>query len=140
MAASSLIAPFMLMLLLTFGVWLLTMGRRIAYMRAHDIDAQEVATPQQLQDRIPAHIHQASNNLKNLFELPVIFYALVLLLYATDAVDMLHLSAAWVFVCFRMLHSAVHCTFNNINARFGTYLVSSIALWTMVLRATYQFF
>lgn len=140
MDAALIVPPIILMFSLTFMVWILTMGRRIAYMMANDIDAQEVATPQQLLERIPAQVHQASNNLKNLFELPVIFYALGLLLYATDAVDTVHLSAAWIFVSFRILHSAVHCTFNNVNARFATYLISSVALWTMVIRAAFQLF
>lgn len=135
---SAILWPLVWMFVLTFVVWLLTMGRRIAYMMTHDIDAQEVATPQQLQERIPAHVHKASNNLKNLFELPVIFYALTLLLYVTKHVDSVHVGAAWAFFGFRALHSAVHCTFNNVNARFATYLLSSIALWTMMIRAVAQ--
>lgn len=140
MDATPILIPLLLMFLLTLVVWLTTMGRRIRYMMEHDIDAQEVSTPQQLQERIPEHVHHASNNFKNLFELPVIFYALVAILLTTNAVDVIHLSAAWVFVIFRVVHSLVHCTFNNVNARFGAYLVSSLALWAMVLRAVFQCF
>jgi hypothetical protein len=75
-----------------------------------------------------------SDNLKNLFELPVIFYAAVLYLYVTRQVDALHLGAAWIFFAFRVLHSVVHCTFNHIKLRFFLYLVSSLALWLMVIR------
>jgi hypothetical protein len=40
-----------------------------------------------------------------------------------------------VFAAFRALHSAVHCTFNRIMVRFYLYLIASLALWFMLLRA-----
>jgi hypothetical protein len=45
------------------------------------------------------------------------------------------LGAAWVFVAFRALHSAVHCTINIVMLRFYLYLVSTLAVWFMVVRA-----
>lgn len=36
---------------------------------------------------------------------------------------------------FRVLHSAIHCTFNHVMARFTVYFVASVALWFMLLRA-----
>jgi hypothetical protein len=49
-------------------------------------------------------------------------------------VDTIHLVAAWVFFGFRVLHSAVHCTFNRIPLRFFLYLAAAVALWLMVVR------
>ena len=72
-----------------------------------------------------------SDNLKNLFEIPVIFYALALVLFVTGQVDAVYVGAAWVFVVFRALHSAVHCTINVIMVRFNLYLVSTLAVWFM---------
>jgi hypothetical protein len=37
-------------------------------------------------------------------------------------------AAAWVFAIFRVLHSAVHCTFNLVMLRFYLYLVSALAV------------
>jgi hypothetical protein len=69
--------------------------------------------------------------------LPTIFYAVVLYLYVTAQVDALHVAAAWVFFAFRILHSAVHCTFNFVPLRFWLYAVSALALWLMVLRVAW---
>ena len=80
-----------------------------------------------------------SDNLKNLFELPVLFYALVLYLFVTDQVDATYVTSAWVFVVFRVLHSAVHCTFNLVLLRFWLYFISAAALWFMSLRALVAF-
>jgi hypothetical protein len=42
-------------------------------------------------------ISNPSDNLKNLFELPVVFYALALYLVATKQVDGVYLGATWAF-------------------------------------------
>jgi hypothetical protein len=73
--------------------------------------------------------------LKNLFELPTVFYAIVLYIYLTHQVDPIFVGAAWGFFLFRTLHSVVHCTFNFIPLRFVLYVISAGALWFMVLRA-----
>ena len=83
----------------------------------------------------PAAVSNPSDNLKNLFELPVLFYALALLLFVTNRVDATYVAAAWAFVVFRAAHSVVHCTFNRVMVRFSCYLAASLALWFMLLRA-----
>jgi hypothetical protein len=82
----------------------------------------------------------ASDNLKNLFEVPVIFYALALYLFVTKQVDELYVGAAWIFVVFRVLHSALHCTFNLVILRFYLYLCASLAVWFMAARAAMAYF
>lgn len=48
--------------------------------------------------------------------------------------------AAWVFAVFRMLHSAVHCTFDHVLVRFYLYLASSLALFFLLVRAALAHF
>jgi len=45
----------------------------------------------------------------------------------------------WVFVAFRMLHSAVHCTINIVMLRFSLYLISSLAVWFIAARAMLRY-
>ncbi len=76
-----------------------------------------------------------ANNLKNLFELPVLFYALVLLLLQTGQVDSVYTLCAFGFFVTRVVHSAIHCTYNRVMHRFSVYCISSLFLWAMVVRA-----
>jgi hypothetical protein len=92
-------------------------------------------TPAELARLSPPAVATPSDNLKNLFEIPTIFYALVLYLYVTHSVDTIYLVAAWVFVGFRALHSLVHCTVNVVLLRFALYAASTLALWYMAIRA-----
>jgi hypothetical protein len=59
----------------------------------------------------------------------------VLYLYVERRVDATYIVAAWVFVAFRILHSAVHSTVNIIILRFWLYAASTLALWFIVIRA-----
>lgn len=127
-------APFFAMILLTLIVWIYMYARRLAFIRRSDL-APDQLNPLELARVSPPSVSNPSDNLRNLFELPVIFYALILYLDAADEVDSIHLAAAWVFVVFRVLHSAVHCTVNVVLVRFLLYCVSALALWLMAARA-----
>ena len=126
--------PFVATMVLTMVVWAYMYGRRLPFIVSSGLEATQM-TPLELARVSPPGVSNPSDNLKNLLELPTIFYAIVLFLFVTNQVDAIHVSAAWVFFVFRVLHSAVHCTFNFIPLRFLLYVVSSAALWFMALRA-----
>jgi hypothetical protein len=140
MAQTAIFGPFFAMMLLTLLVWIYMYVRRIAFIRGNDISPADLAEPGRLAQLSPAAVSNPSDNLKNLFELPVLFYALALLLFVTAQVDATHVTAAWVFVGFRALHSAVHCTFNLVMLRFSLYLISTLAVWLMLARAALEYF
>lgn len=114
--------------------------RRIAYLRREAIDLQTVDTPEKATQVIPDRISQASRNLKNLFELPVLFYAVCLYLFISDSVDRVYLLAAWWFFAFRIVHSLIHCSYNKVEHRFAAYMLGAFAVWLMVIRAALQVF
>lgn len=133
MDQTAIFGPFFGMVGLTLAVWVFMFVRRVPFILSHrDVD---FSVPGELARLSPASVSNPSDNLKNLFELPVLVYALVLYLYATSQVDGAYVAAAWVFFAFRACHSAIHCTFNHIDTRFAVYLVAALALWFMVLRA-----
>jgi hypothetical protein len=134
-AAPELLPPLLAMMALTALVWLFMYVRRLGYMLAKGIDAQAVSTPQKMAALIPEAVERPANNLRNLLELPVLFYALCLLLTQMGWAQALDVQLAWAFVGLRALHSLVHCTFNYVNARFAFYALSSIVLWVMLVRA-----
>ncbi|MBD2326269.1 MAPEG family protein [Alkalinema sp. FACHB-956] len=135
MNQTTIFSPFLAMILLTFLVWVYMYIRRIRFITHKKIRPQDLATSSSSMQNWPMAVTTPSNNLKNLFEMPVLFYAIVLYLFVTQQVDSLYVKAAWFFVGFRILHSIVHCTFNLILLRFYLYLFSSIAVWFIVGRA-----
>jgi hypothetical protein len=126
--------PFVATMILTLAVWLYMYSRRLQFIFSSGLDPKKM-TPLELARLSPPQVSNPSDNLKNLFELPTVFYAVTLYLFATGQVDVAYVSAAWGFFFFRAMHSVVHCTFNFIPLRFAFYMVSAGALWFMVLRA-----
>jgi len=133
-AKAAIFSPMMAMMFLTFVVWVYMYARRIPFIKTLDLPSGEL-TPAALAELSPPSVANPSDNLKNLFEVPVLFYALCLYLYATNQVDTLYVAAAWIFVGFRYLHSAMHCTKNIVIVRFGLYFVASAAFFFMFFRA-----
>jgi hypothetical protein len=133
MNQTAIVVPFVGTMLLTMVVWLYMYARRIPFIMRNRFTPEQL-TPPEFARLSPPAVANPSDNLKNLFELPTIFYAVVLYLYATKQVDGSYLVAAWVFFGFRVLHSVVHCTFNFVPLRFWLHAISGLALWFMVLR------
>jgi hypothetical protein len=140
MAQTAIFGPFFATMLLTLLVWVYMYIRRISFIRSHKIESQDLATPGALAQLSPPAVSNPSDNLKNLFEVPVLFYALALCLFATSQVDATYVAAAWVFVVFRAAHSIVHCTFNVVILRFYLYLIATLAVWFMLIRAAFAYF
>jgi hypothetical protein len=135
MNQADIFSPFFATILLTLIVWVYMYIRRIRFITSSKISPKDLAVPGALARLSPPSTSNPAANLQNLFEMPIIFYALVLYLFVTQQVDAVYVNAAWIFVLFRILHSAVHCTFNLVMLRFYLYLISTIAVWFMVIRA-----
>ena len=127
---SPIFLPLAGMLLVTLEVWIWMLHQGVQGMKATGVQPQVRADLDQLGPRAV----NSSANFQNLFELPVVFYAVVLALHQLGLVDALHVACAWGFFAFRVVHSAIHCTYNHVMHRFSVYLVASLFLWAMVVR------
>lgn len=126
--------PAIAMFVLTFVVWIVMYTKRIRYMRANKVNPQQISTPEAIADKFPAYVNNASNNFKNLFEMPVIFYGICAICLSLHLNDNLLTALAWGFVVLRSIHSAIHCSINRVLLRFTAYFASSVLLWVMVAR------
>jgi hypothetical protein len=135
MSQRAIFGPVFATMFLTLLVWAYMYIRRISFITSNKISPKDLAVPGALARLSPPAVSNPSDNLKNLFEIPVIFYTLALYLFATKQVDTLYVGAAWVFVAFRVLHSGVHCTFNLVMLRFYLYLISTLVVWFIAIRA-----
>jgi hypothetical protein len=78
MNQTAIFPPFFATMLLTLAVWLYMYVRRIAFITGNELTPGELAVPGRLAELSPPHVSNPSDDLKNLFEIPVLFYALVL--------------------------------------------------------------
>jgi len=139
MAQQAIFGPFFATMFLTLVVWGYMYLRRIRFITSNKLRPDDLAVPGALAQLTPPAVSNPSDNLKNLFEMPVLYYALALYLFVTNQVDAAYVYAGWIFFGFRALHSAVHCTFNRVLLRFYLYVISTIALWFMAIRAAFAY-
>ncbi len=92
---SSIFLPAVSLMLLTMTVWLFMTFRRVSVSRAKNIDPQSLVTPQQSDAIYDETTVAASNCFKNLFEMPIIFYAICAFIAISGMVDEFYLNLAW---------------------------------------------
>ena len=131
---SSLFIPPVVLMLVTMLVWFNMTFRRISATRNLKLDPQKLATPDAVTEAYDERTLAPGNAFRNLFEAPVIFYALIAFIGITNMADQIFLNMAWAYVGLRALQAAVHCTYNRVVHRFYAYLASTIVLWVMVVR------
>ena len=85
-------------------------------------------------DTEPDLLIAAARNLANLFEMPVLFYVVVFVIFSTGHVDSAMLLFSWLYVAFRAGHSFVHLTSNHVMTRFRLYFLSNICLMVLWVR------
>jgi hypothetical protein len=126
---TAILLPAIALVLLTAIVWVRLYVERIAELRRRRIDPQALATSALTRQALE-HV-QASDNFKNLFEVPVLFYALCAVLASTQSVSPLFVVGAWVYVALRYIHSFIHLTYNRVIHRFAVYVLSTAVLFVL---------
>ncbi|QJR13991.1 MAPEG family protein [Usitatibacter palustris] len=129
-ASTQLVAACLAMVLLVFVVGLRMFRSRIGEMVAHRIRPHEVATS--VMAAAKYQDVRAADNFRNLFEVPVLFFALVAIALATKHTPGWLVAGAWLFVALRFAHSYIHCTYNKVRHRFyvfATALTVVMVLW-----------
>lgn len=129
MSQQSMFYPVLAMAALTFVVWCRLFVSRIGQMKQERIHPQSVATSAEAAMRLTDS--RAADNFRNLFELPVLFYVVVLLLAISGLTTVVALALAWAFVALRILHSAIQCSYNKVMHRFRAYFAGGVVLWAL---------
>ena len=80
----------------------------------------------------PLEVARITRNLANQFELPLIFYALVVLLVALGQVTRFDVIAAWVFVAGRVAHTLVQTLTDNVPLRGQVFLINFAGVAVLV--------
>lgn len=114
---------------LTAAVWLRMYFVRMAEIRTRRLRLQQLATSRD----IGANLQDVAtaDNFRNLFEVPVLFYAICLALAVAGAVTPLQVVLAWAFVVLRGVHSVIHLTYNRVYHRFLAYAASTTCVLLM---------
>jgi hypothetical protein len=108
---------------------------KIREMKAGKVDMARRALHE---DAWPDSVLQINNNIRNQFELPVLFYVLSFALWGLEAVGVIALVAAWLFVLSRIAHAVIHLGSNYVPNRRRAFTVGWWVLLAMALLVAWQ--
>jgi hypothetical protein len=133
-ASTSILYPVFAMFALVVGVFLRMAQVRFGAVQRGEMNPAFYKTYQG--DEEPEHMRVVTRHFINLFEMPVLFYVVVILTYVTHQTGAWMTGLAWAYVVSRYLHTWVHLTSNDVLTRFRVYLASALVLtvlWASLL-------
>lgn len=128
MSVQMVLAPVFALVFLIFAVMFGMFRARTRALTTKEVRVSQIAVGQ---DAWPKQATQVSNTYVNLFEMPVLFFALIALALPLRQTDLVIVLLSWVYVVLRYLHAGVYATSNDLRYRFGTFAASCLVLLAM---------
>ena len=119
----------------TFVMWVWLYATRLPAIIKGGIVYDPKRPASEFMDRIPPQVRWKADNYNHLHEQPTIFYAVALTLAMLGAGGGLDAMLAWIYVGLRVAHSLVQATVNAVMPRFLLFVLASMALFALALRA-----
>jgi len=91
-------------------------------------------------ERVPEQVRLANRNYMNLLEIPILFYAVTVIIYSTGTATKTMIVVSWAFVALRLLHSVIHLTTNNVMHRLYAFAAGNtmlLVLWILAALASW---
>jgi hypothetical protein len=106
--------PVLVQVMLTMAVYVkLNAAKRKAVSHGEVDEARRALD----EDAWPDKVRKINNNIRNQFEVPVLFYVLVFALVGLNAVSYTSVVIAWLFALSRIAHAYVHTGSNYVPLR-----------------------
>lgn len=128
----AILGPTLVLVLVIFAVWFTLLRRRFVHVASHPPRAADFAHAEAVA-RYFRPVERPAHNLANLFEMPVLHFALVPLLIVTGWATQVQVVLAWAYVGLRAWHSYLHIGPNPIRRRARVYIASCAVLAAMWL-------
>ena len=128
MSIKMILLPLLAQVGLTLGL-LFWMGfARVGAIRSGQVKMADVALGQL---NWPPRVQQISNSFASQFQLPVLFYVLIVLAILTRHTATWFVLLAWLFVLARLAHAYIHTGSNFVRHRFNAFLIGALILTAM---------
>lgn len=135
MLNASLIGPVVALALWTHVMWLWMYLTRVPAIMRSGMKLDPTAPRGEQMATLPASVRWKADNYNHLFEQPTAFYAVALGLAVFGDGSSTSVALAWSYVALRVVHSVWQATRNVIEVRFALFVLSSLVLVALTVRA-----
>ena len=137
---SPILQPVVALVLWSFVMWAWLYATRIPAIQAIKAPMPSETTGAELNALLPARVRWKADNYNHLMEQPTLFYAVALVLAFAGAGQGISAWLAWAYVALRVVHSLVQALANVILLRFAVFMVASLVLLALAVRAALAVF
>ena len=134
-ASTAILAPVTALLILSCIMWAWMYITRIPAVSKAGMKLDPNLPKGVQMAELPARVRWKADNYNHLLEQPTLFYAVAFTLALLGAGEGLNLTLAWAYVALRVVHSLHQALWNKIEIRFVLFLLSSLVLVALVIRA-----
>ncbi len=128
MSVQAVLLPLFVQAFLIFSLLFWLGATRSRSIRERTVDLKQAAVDT---NAWSAKANLINSNFLNQFQLPVLFFVLVLVALATQKADFIFVVLSWVFVISRIVQAVAHTTTNDLRHRGLAFGVGAIALFVM---------
>ncbi len=117
----------------TAFVLLLVPIARVRSARRREIDVDDFKYGES--PAVPGAVSLPNRNYMNLLELPMLFYVVCIVIYVTGGASAAAITLAWAFVALRLVHSAIHLSYNRVVHRLAAFAAANVVLVLLWVQA-----
>jgi hypothetical protein len=128
MTIQMVLLPVFVQVALTFGLLFWMAWARTGSISRGETKMGDIALGQ---SAWPAKPTQISNCYDSQFQIPLLFYVLVILAWITRHADLIFVVMAWIFVLLRIAHAYIHTISNHVPTRFRAFAAGVAVLLIM---------
>lgn len=137
LGSNAILAPVVALVAWSLIMLIWMYAKRLPAMRTADpsVLAKPGMRGSDLEGAVPDQANWPGHNYNHLMEQPTLFYAIAISLALLGAGGGISLLFAWLYVAFRIIHSLIQATVNVVGLRFLMFLLSSLCLVVLTIRA-----
>ena len=128
MSIPAVLLPVFVLIALTFALNTWMGFLRTSSVRRGEVKIRDIALGERNWTK---QTQQVNNAFHNQFELPVLFYVLVIFALITRQADLLLVAMSWIFVVLRLAHAYIMVTTNHVPRRAQVHFLGMIVLVLM---------
>ena len=137
MTQNSIFLPFLIQIMLVIALYVyLAIAKSRASQRG-EVDEDRRAL---FDDAWPENVLKINNCIRNQFEVPVLFYVLITILWSLGAVNIFVHVLSWLFVATRIVHAYIHTGSNYVPLRRGVFSIGILILLVLTIFAVVALF
>ena len=128
MTVQMVLLPVFVQVALTFGLLFWMASARTSSVKRGETKIRDTALGQ---SAWPAKPTQISNCYDSQFQIPLLFYVVVIVALFTKSADLIFVVLSWIFVLARIAHAYIHTTSNHVPTRFNVFAAGMLVLLVM---------